>query len=629
MKSTSSLLQLNNRKSVLSLSITLIFSIFFVCSAQNNNSLEKSIQDLVESLSEQNKFSGCIILSDGHSNKIIEKCVGYNSIKNDFENTPETKFSLASVGKLFTILSIIQLIEKGKINYNDKLSDFNFEFNDPRAKEITIHQLLSHTSGFGHYWDNPQFLKMQKTLDEINEYMTFIKETELLFDPGTQYNYSNEGYIILGSIIEQVTGTDYYSHVENNVFQPLSMHNSGHPYKNQRDNSYATGIVFNSEGTPLPPASDLSQRGASDGGGYSTVRDMSNLMNAVFNGDFIDEKALSLMTSNFESDEINKESIVFDFNGASPGVSTIVGYHGPSGLNVVVLSNFDSPASETVVLGIMDMLMQQTLPEEEIKENSSSYIEGIILDSNNQPIPYVNIGIIDKYFGTSSDENGHFSIEIPEKYLDQILTISALGHKNTEVKIKENLNTEIKVVLNEDVETLSTVFISTKKPKRFKNGNSSLALIPQGAYIGSKIPGASLTKMITAKKNGKIEKLVVHVQGNKLNQDFILRARILESNKQQPGKDLLTSSVIQKSNIKKGWLEFDLSEFNLSIDKNKEYFIGVEWIDKNKSVEKPRDAFPRVSYDNKKSTSYAKKGGLERWNSIDINPNFYLVVIER
>ncbi len=327
-------------------------------SQQEKNIFKKEIEDLIDHLSKEGKFSGCIVLSDRNSKRVIKKCVGFSNSGGTIKNDLNTKFSLASVGKLFTILAAIQLINDGKLNYEDKLDAFSFSFSDPRANDITIRNLLSHKSGFGHYWDDPEYKKSKTDLYQISDYVNFIEKKILEFNPGTNYKYSNEGFILLGRIIEQVSGQDYYSFVEENIFSPLNMKDTGFPSFSELDSTFAEPLTKTENGENVTFSEIMSVRGASDGGGYSTIGDMSEFINSIFNERFIDTTSLSLLISNFEDEKLETERAVFDFIGASPGVSATVGYHGPTGLNVVVLSNYDSPASETVVMGILEKIMK-------------------------------------------------------------------------------------------------------------------------------------------------------------------------------------------------------------------------------------------------------------------------------
>jgi hypothetical protein len=519
-------------------------------------------------------------------------------------------------------------MENGDLHLEDTLRKFNLSFTDKRAQNITIKQLLAHTSGFGHYWENKDYLAKRSWLDEISEYMEFIKDIPLDFDPGTKYQYSNIGYIILGKVIESVTGNNYYNHIQETIFEPLGMQSSNFKYKSELSSNYAKKYTRTKSGDLEEVQTELSPRGASDGGGYSTIGDLIKLSEAIFYNGFLSNKSISLMVSNYESRELTRDEWVFDLVGGAPGVSTVLGFHGPSEYSLVVLSNFDSPASENVALGVLQIISEE-MSEQTIGSdpNLELYrIKGKVIDrSTKKPVPYTNIGIKNKGVGTASGEEGYFELAVPNTHKEEEITFSALGYSEERYPTMELFGQKnLEIELNEKTEQLKEVIVTGNKPKLVKAGNTTLGLFTSGAYIGGGDPGASLiTRIEIPSTSCKLQKVHVHIRDNALKKEFKLRVRVLEHGlNNQPGNDILDKSIIVSSQIQKGWLVFDLSNSNLVL--NNDIYLGIEWVEGLNERLSVKEAYPRISYSvSKKVESYARTTSLNNWKPIAISPNIY------
>ncbi|MCB0473970.1 MAG: beta-lactamase family protein, partial [Flavobacteriaceae bacterium] len=200
------------------------------CTGQNSNNKkeissfksESKIDDLVKQYLDLDIFSGTVLVAqDG---KIIyNKAFGLANRKENIPNTLQTKFDIGSINKAFTKVIILQLIQEGKIKPDDKLGKYLEGFPKEASEKITIEQLIGHRSGYGDYMEDPGFFdrpKSQQTMEAITE---IIKKMPLMFEPGSDWNYSNAGYILLGDIIEKVTGKSYYDNVKERIIKPLNM----------------------------------------------------------------------------------------------------------------------------------------------------------------------------------------------------------------------------------------------------------------------------------------------------------------------------------------------------------------------------------------------------------------------
>lgn len=166
-----------------------------------------------------NNFSGTVIVTKNGS-VLLKKAYGLADYEWNIKNTVDTKFQLASVTKQFTATAILQLVENGKLSLDDKLSKFFPDY--PKADSVTIHMLLSHSSGLG-----LGFKELALTTISADSAYNEIKKIPYEFEPGTKSEYSNIGYYLLGKIIEKVTGEKYVVYLKKNIFEKVGMKNTG------------------------------------------------------------------------------------------------------------------------------------------------------------------------------------------------------------------------------------------------------------------------------------------------------------------------------------------------------------------------------------------------------------------
>jgi CubicO group peptidase (beta-lactamase class C family) len=186
------------------------------------------------------RFSGSVLIAK--SGKVIfEHAYGLADRKANRAVTPETQFDLGSMPKMFTAVAIAQLAEAGKLSYEDTVGKHLPEYpNETVRNQVTIHQLLTHTAGLGNYF-RPGFL--EKRLKSIPEYLAFIADEPLVAKPGERWEYSNSGYVVLGAIIEKVSGQDFYSYIQEHIFKPAGMQRTGYYTTDKLPESVAMGYT--------------------------------------------------------------------------------------------------------------------------------------------------------------------------------------------------------------------------------------------------------------------------------------------------------------------------------------------------------------------------------------------------
>jgi CubicO group peptidase (beta-lactamase class C family) len=185
------------------------------------------------------KFSGYVYVAKNDS-IILEKGYGKADFEKGINNTAQTKFDLASLTKQFTALSIMQLEEKNLLNVNDKIDKYLPLF--PHGNEITIHQLLNHTSGLSEHPDKFDIRKFRPS-SKIDAATAKKMEVTLASTPGSSFSYSNTGYILLGYIIEKASGKTLDTYFAENIFNPLDMKNSGFQNENSFIDNLAVGYL--------------------------------------------------------------------------------------------------------------------------------------------------------------------------------------------------------------------------------------------------------------------------------------------------------------------------------------------------------------------------------------------------
>ena len=238
--------------------------------------LTSQIDDFITALAKQDRFSGSILVAK-EGQVLISKGYGMANLELDVPNTPQTKFRIGSITKQFTAMAILQLQQQGKLNVQDPICQYIRDC--PQAwQPITIHHLLTHTSGIKDYTSFPNFSDFGKQSMSPIELIELFRDLPLEFTPGESWNYSNSGYILLGYIIEAVSGEPYGIFLLKNIFIPLQMEDTGYDNNHTILKNRADGY-FSS--TANADYFDQSVAYAA-GGLYSTVEDLFRWDQALY-----------------------------------------------------------------------------------------------------------------------------------------------------------------------------------------------------------------------------------------------------------------------------------------------------------------------------------------------------------
>jgi CubicO group peptidase (beta-lactamase class C family) len=180
----------------------------------------------LDKLAAEGKLSGTVLLTH-RGRTILARSHGMANERTSVPNRPDTIFALASVAKLFTAVAIVQLAERGTVDFGQSIGAYLDGFPAGVADTVTVHQLLTHTSGMGNFLQSeeyranaPSWTSEAATLEGT---MGVIRKAELLFTPGTGFNYSNSGFVVLGAIVQAASGQSFYDYVREHVIAAAGM----------------------------------------------------------------------------------------------------------------------------------------------------------------------------------------------------------------------------------------------------------------------------------------------------------------------------------------------------------------------------------------------------------------------
>jgi CubicO group peptidase (beta-lactamase class C family) len=315
--------------------------------------LVPALEKYLTSQTEADKFSGAVLVARDTS-ILFMKSYGYSDKRLSTPNRTDTKFNLGSINKMFTRIAIAQLAEKGKLSLDDFIIKHIPDYpNKSVAKKVKISHLLDMTSGLGDFFGEKYENTPKNKIRKLSDYFELFKDNKLQFEPGSQEQYSNAGYIVLGLIIERISGVDYYTYVSDNIFKPAGMLNTDSYEMDTIIPNLATGYTHpeGDEKTWISNIYSAPGRGSSAGGGYSTVEDLYNFIHALKNGKLLSPKYTAwILMHDFTKDVPTlpiKEGYIAIAGGA-PGINAGVDYEAKTGNIVIVLGNLDPPAAMDV-----------------------------------------------------------------------------------------------------------------------------------------------------------------------------------------------------------------------------------------------------------------------------------------
>jgi CubicO group peptidase (beta-lactamase class C family) len=330
------------------------------------------LESYFDALATGNKLSGVVLVAkDGAT--IASKAAGVANKATGALIDVNTKFNLGSMNKMFTAVAIAQLAQAGKLSFTDTVGKHLRDYpNREVADKVTIHQLLTHTSGLGMYW-NEKWMAQREKLLTVAAHIPLFAADPPAFPPGEKFQYSNSGFMVLGAIIEKVSGQDYYSYMQEHVFKQAGMNDTGFYEPGKETPNLAIGYTTRAEdGKPLEEPRDNTKmrevRGGPAGGGYSTAPDLVKFHQALFSYKLLDKKHTELVTTG-KVDGPRDSQYGYGFgvssaggkrsvghNGGAPGIAANLEMYPDSGYTAITLMNSDPRAMMPIAKDIRERI---------------------------------------------------------------------------------------------------------------------------------------------------------------------------------------------------------------------------------------------------------------------------------
>lgn len=311
---------------------------------------------------QQNKFIGTVLVARG-GKPILRKGYGFANREWNIPNGPDTKFRLGSVTKQFTATAILQLVEAGKLKLDDPISKY-YTASPAAWSKVTIHHLLTHTSGIPSYTELPGFFQKESMFDRTPaEIVKLTQDKPLEFEPGEKFKYDNSGYILLGYVIEKITGQKYADYLREHIFDPLGMRDTGYDTAREIIPHRASGYTYTGMIWVNAPYLAMSLPYAA-GSLYSTVDDLLIWDQALYSRKPLTAASLDKMfTPNKENygygwfiDNKSKHKKMGHAGGIN-GFNTMIARYPDDKLTVIVLANMNTREVEPIANGLAEIVL--------------------------------------------------------------------------------------------------------------------------------------------------------------------------------------------------------------------------------------------------------------------------------
>ena len=319
-----------------------------------------ALRERLEKDAAADQFAGAVLLAkDGKP--VFTGAYGLADREKKIPNKLDTKFRIGSMNKMFTAVATLQLVQAGKISLSDSVGKYLTDYpNKDIATKVTIQQLLTHTGGTGDFF-GPQFEAHRLELKTLQDYVKLYGERGPEFEPGSRWEYSNYGFLLLGVIIERVSGQNYYDFVSQHVYAPARMTSTASLSESEQVPMRSVGYTHMDGPNVRPNTDTLPYRGTSAGGGYSTVEDFLRFANALSDHKLLNAQYTAMLTSGkvdtprgdkyafgFMEADAGKPTQHFGHGGGAPGMNGDLEIYPKPGYVIVVLSNLDPPAASRI-----------------------------------------------------------------------------------------------------------------------------------------------------------------------------------------------------------------------------------------------------------------------------------------
>ncbi len=316
----------------------------------------RELSAFIDQLCEMDRFSGTVLLARGRDVLFTRAC-GEASKRFGVPNDMDTRINLGSMNKMFTAVATMQLVERGRLGLDETVGEYVDETWLPAAitGRVTVRHLLTHTSGLGSYFNETYDASSRRLFRSLDDYRPLVEGDTLAFEPGSEFRYSNTGMLLLGVVIESVTGESYFDYVRENVYEPAGMTRSGCYDMDLPVDNLAIGYEKDPE-SPWGYRNNIYEhviRGGPAGGGFSTAPDLHRFAVAALEGELVGRESLEQMWTHQSG-----TSYGFGFGVSDSPAGKVVGHSGgfyginanldifpESGYIAVVMSNYGRAAS--------------------------------------------------------------------------------------------------------------------------------------------------------------------------------------------------------------------------------------------------------------------------------------------
>jgi CubicO group peptidase (beta-lactamase class C family) len=314
--------------------------------------LVSAIDSILDKLLPRDEFSGVVLVARGDRTLYL-RAVGLADRGLGVPNRTGTAFNLGSLNKLFTAIAVGQLIEAGKLDPADTIGKLLPNYPNQAAAKVTVRQLLEMRSGIGDFFGERFEATPKDKIRALSDYLPLFADQPLAFEPGTQNLYSNGGYLVLGLIVEKISGQSYFDYVREHLFKPLGMLSTDSFEADAVVPNLAMGYQRSGPGGPLR-ANIYSRpaRGSSAGGGYSTAEDMLRFGRALERGSLLRPETVRVVFGEMwpatPGPELKAGRIGGAWAGGAPGINAFLETDARTEITIVSLANLSPPAAGRV-----------------------------------------------------------------------------------------------------------------------------------------------------------------------------------------------------------------------------------------------------------------------------------------
>ncbi|HET8783931.1 MAG TPA: serine hydrolase domain-containing protein, partial [Pyrinomonadaceae bacterium] len=324
----------------------------------NETELTTALRKRLDEFAAADRFSGAVLVAR-NGKTAFAQAYGLADREKKIPNTLKTRFRIGSMNKMFTAVATLQLVQSGKLDLKAPFGKYLTDYpNKDVASKVTVEQLLSHTGGTGDIF-GPEFEKNRLELKTLQDYVKLYGNRALGHEPGARWQYSNYGFLLLGVLIEKVSGQSYYDYVRDHIFKPAGMTGTASEPEDQTVAERSVGYTKFTGASLQPNTDTLPYRGTSAGGGYSTVEDLFKFATALQTNKLLNAKYTEELTTGkvdagrgkyaygFQDSMVNGTRC-FGHGGGAPGMNGMLQICPSNGYVIAILSNLDPPAASRV-----------------------------------------------------------------------------------------------------------------------------------------------------------------------------------------------------------------------------------------------------------------------------------------